>query len=281
MRVRSRISFTAPEDRARELLSKYGLRSENKDNSVVHVFVDDRNYKAFMSELVQEDYHPIEFKEPVFTKKEMESAEYFEVVLVAQWGYPQPEDDFGYEKLSFDRSTTCPLCGEGATQTKPYHISGHPKFGRNEITALFWTYDLLITQRLKDLIEDSNLTGAEFWPLLEYPDQGHTERIVGAYELYIGNELPPAAPSTEFPIVKRLPRGKKPCTCGRLGRNLPIQFHYKRKDLAEAKDFNKTHEWVGGGLGTTRAVIVGRNVYELFIQNKIRGIKFSAVAIED
>jgi len=281
MRVRARVAFTAPDDRARELLSRYGLRSKAKDSSVVYIFVDDENYEPFVNELEQQEYHPVVFKEPVFTKKEMESAEFFEVSLVAQWGYPQPEDDFGYEKISFDQSTACPLCGQGATQIKPYFISGYPKFGRSDITALFWTYDLLIDRRLKDLIEGAKLTGVEFWPLFVYSDKGQGKPVEGAYELYITHELPPAAPSTEFPIVNRLPRGMKPCRCGRLGRNLPLQFHYERRDLDGAMDFNKTHEWLGGALGTTRVEIVSREVYELFTQNMIRGVKFSAVAIED
>jgi len=142
----------------------------------------------FADLLVGRDAHPIVFKEPLFTEQEMEVAEFFEILSVAQFGCPQPEDDFGYEKASFDRSTSCSLCCIGAIQTKPYFVSGHPKLGRNDIAALFWIYDLLATQRLKNLVEEAKLAGVEFWPLLGLRGNGQSVPVEGAHELYVTSD---------------------------------------------------------------------------------------------
>lgn len=283
MRTRARISFPGNE-RTTEVISRFGLEMKVSGSGGVRalrLFEDDERYHPFIDELRKADAHPITFTEPVFTKKEMQDAEFFEVLPSAQWGYPQPCDDFGYLSVSFHMKSACPICGQGAAQVKPYHLIGPPKFGRNDISTLFWTYDLLITERLRQLIKDASLTGVEFWPLEEHRNKGDGGAIDGACQLYVTNELPLASPSTDFPVIRRLPKGRKACQCGRLGRNSPVQFHYKRKDLAGAEDFNKTHEWLGGGFDTSRSTIVRRSVYNLFMENKIKGVKFSAVAIED
>jgi hypothetical protein len=283
LRVRARITF-ADLPGAHELIGRFGLQSDCKYGiHAVYMFVDDSKYEQFKVELEKLQGRPVlDHKAAVYSEYEMADASFFELSITSEWGFPQPEDDFAYREVSFDRSTACPLCGEGMRQVKPYYITGCPRFGKNDITSLGWTYALLVTEKLKGLIEAASLTGVQFWPLLRYRKKNPVqEPIKSAYQLYNTNELPPVSPTTEIPIVWNLPQKKKPCKCGKLGRNFPIQFHYKRADLSQARDFNKTNEWLGGMLATSQAEIVSRNVYNLFAQNKIRGARFNPVLVED
>jgi len=274
------IRFSEHADKAAELLRPLGFNADEKTwiQEVSVPFADDRRgLLTHGLKLMGISYTEIEYQE--FDETELEAADYLHMTAEAMWGYPQPEDD--YEKLVFDPSTSCPKCGQGAKQVKPFMVKGKPGFDKNDIVAMFWTYELLVTEKLRRLIEDAELTGIEFWPLLKYRGGATSEEIKGAYQLYFTNELPPMSENTRFEIVP-LPRGTQPCSCGKLGRNLRgEQMRYRRKDLKGAKDFNKTSEWLGGGFGTTQWKVVSHRVYELFTKNKIRGVRFEPVLIED
>ncbi len=283
MRIRSRITFREDDvAKAEDILRPFRFRaSRNTFIHLVTVFVDDERYDELVKELRTRniDYH-VE-QEKVFDQGELRASDYLLLMMDTHWGYPQPEDDFGYRNVSFDVSKACPLCGNGAIQLNPLMIKGKVGFGKRDITAMFWISELIVNTRLRSLIESSDLTGAEFWPLLRYKLGQPGEPIVGYYQLLVKSVLHPASSSTIFPVVT-LPRGIPSCSCGRTGRNWPRnQLRYKRNDLTAAKDFNMTYEWLGGGLGTSQLKVVSSRVYEMFIKNKVKGAVFEPVIVED
>jgi hypothetical protein len=199
----------------------------------------------------------------------------------AMWGYPQPEDDFGYQNESYDPSSGCQRCRQGMKQNRPLMLLRSPKFGRNDITGLFWVYESIITEKLKKLIEKEGLTGAEFWPVLKFRKKGERLPIPGIYQLYAGGELPPVSPKTQFTWVTDIPK-RFQCDCGIIGRNLPdAQLVYDRTSLKDAKDFNRTSEFIGGGLGSQQKRVVSSRVYQLFKKNRIRGAYFEPIIIDE
>lgn len=282
MRVVLRLTFGARRDVAKEILEPLGFRvSQRSDLQVLRIPVDEHRYRLLASELKKRGIHFSSTKELEFDADEVQVAELLQVVEDAQWGYPQPEDN--YKRESYDLSTACSKCGEGARQVKPFMVKNRPNFGRNDIVAMFWTYELLVTERVRRLVEDAGLTGVEFWPLLKYRRSGRFEHIEGAYQLFFVNELPPMSQNTRFQTIA-IARAKRasPCDCGRLGLNLQgEQMRYRREDLEGAMDFNRTHEWLGGGFGTTQWKVVSHRVFELFAKNRIKGIKFQPIVIEE
>jgi len=162
----------------------------------------------------------------------------------------------------------------------PFFVKGPPKFGRGDIVALFWVYEFLVTDRLRDIVRQSTPTGADFWPVMDYADSKEKRALKGCWQLRFLNELPPMSPEMKFPHV-RLPRDAR-CDCGRIGRNIPREpLRYRRVDLECAKDFNRTHEWLGGGLGTSQLKVVSRRVCEEFKKHGIKGVDFEPITIEE
>lgn len=80
-----------------------------------------------------------------FSKKEIADARWLQI---AAWhhGYPQPEDDFGYLKATYDLRDHCEPCGVGKVQRAPFQMKGEPKWGRNGILQLVWVYDELFVK---------------------------------------------------------------------------------------------------------------------------------------
>lgn len=280
MKTLIRITFSESADKAISILAPLGFKVDTKTwVQAVTMSSEDERYGMLVEELNKRRIFYHETRGLDFSSAELEQAELLSVIEGAMWGYPEPEDD--YQKESYDPSTGCSKCGEGSKQIKPFSIRSRPNFGKNDIVAMFWTYELLVTEKLRKLVEDAGLTGAEFWPLFKYQKGGPSERVEGAYQLFVVNELPPMSKNTKFQIVK-LPKQASPCSCGKLGRNLQgEQMRYRRKDLKDVMDFNKTYEWLGGGFGTTQWKVVSHRIYELFEKNKIRGVRFEPVVIED
>lgn len=267
------------DEEAETVLKPLRIRAEARHGlAIVRIFVDDVKYRKLIEDMKSRGIHYNEEKNPIFEKEEMEAAEFFHMVPREQWGYPEPQDDWGGR--SYDKSTGCGSCGTGAKQVHPFFVKGPPRFGRGDITALFWVYEFLVTNRLRDIIAEPDFTGVEIWPVMNYAKQKEESPLKGCWQLRFQNELPPMAPSTKFPEV-RLPRGAH-CSCGRIGRNIPQEpLRYREADLLCAKDFNKTHEWLGGGLDTSQLKIVSRRVYEVFSKNRIKGADFEPITIEE
>ena len=277
MKLRSRIAVT--EEEAEKALKPLGIRFEVKRGvAIAYLFLDDARYPTVIDKMKSMGIHFNEEKRRLFGKEEMEVADFFHMVSRAQWGYPEPQEDYG--RKSFDKSTACRMCGTGAKQVRPFSLRGTPRFGRGDIVSLFWVYEYIVTEHLKKIVEGAGLTGAEFWPVMAFSERGKEQPLKGTYQLYITSVLRPMSPEMRYPAV-RLPRGIQPCECERIGRNLPIEpLRYRRSDLANAKDFNKSSEWLGGGLDTAQMKIVSRRVYDLFIKNKFRGVDFEPIVLE-
>lgn len=252
------------------------------------VFTDDERYGLLKKQLEVRGVKFLEHGEKIFEESELAAAEFLQLGAAGHWGYPQPEESREeWQKASFDLTTACPICGYGAIQDRPYLIKGEPKLGRNSLIGLNWTYDFLVTDELKNLIEREELTGAEFWPLIRYK-KGVPLR--GYHQLYIRDELPSMSPNTQIVAVSlKQAHDGCPCPNGKIGRMLSadpvthvlVPMRYKRSALRNAKDFNLTKEWLSYGYDATRWCIVSSRVYTLFVNQGIRGGAFEPVTIED
>jgi len=287
MRIKAKLVFR-PEvlGRIRKVFVSLGIEIEEKIDGIAYLFIDDERYTRLMDELSKMGIRPFELREKQFSEKELDSAEFLYMGPAGYWGYPQPEERMDdWQKQSYDLSTACPLCGFGAVQNRPYLVKGEPKFGRNDILALNWTYEFLVTDRLRKLIEDAPLTGAEFWPLVRYKKN---TPIPGYSQLHVTSVLPPMSPNTEIVDLKLPEAGPKRCSCGKFGRHLALDLiygvgtpiRYKRDSLSGAKDFNLTSEWLGL-YDATPLRVVSHSVYQLFSEHGIKRVVFEPVIVED
>ena len=275
MRVKTRVNIS-PEYGVdvRDILNPFGLHPVVPPTYHISLYRDDERYTPLVKELekrkIKFDEFPVNM---VFSKAEMSSAEYLYMRMAGYWGYPKPEDDFLNE--SYDTSRVCPHCGQGPSQVRPLLVGKPGKFGNRDIAALNWVFAWLVTDRLRKLVQDENLTGAEFWPLLYFKDRTEVE---GISQLKVTNILPPMSPNAEFEVI----RENRPRKCSHLPRIFSShQMRYLRKDLPSFKDFNLTDEYLGGGwFRLDRSTVVSSAVWRLFDRNKIKRVTFNPVILE-
>lgn len=62
-------------------------------------------------------------------------------------GYPMPEDDGGYRKLTYDDTDYCTECGIGLFQNEPFRLKKKPNWGNKKMFSLNWIYDELFVEK--------------------------------------------------------------------------------------------------------------------------------------
>lgn len=280
MRIRSRLTFWCDNERlAKDILEPLEIKPNIEKGVNIHVatlFVDQPEYRQLTTDLDARGIKYSELKELAFTAEELRQAEYLVMRPSGYWGYPQPEGTFREEV--YDTSGVCEVCGRGMRQERPFRMKSPIRFGRNDILTMNWTFEFIVTDRLRKWIEHEDLDGAEFWPLLDYRTG---VPISGFFQLYFVNSMPPASPSTRFEsVVEIQDDGRTRCNHPTLNLTLS-QMKYRRKDLREAKAFNKTHEWLGGGwFAQSQWKVVSHEVYKLFVGHDVKRVRFEPVVVE-
>lgn len=186
---------------------------------------------------------------------------YFLLAVIEQW----------WINLSYDVNLRCVHCEQIKTQIHPLRMN-KPKMGRNQISAVYWIDEFVIVHSLKDIFERESIKGCDFWPIFNHKKNIEWEDI---YQIKISSILPPMC--SEAIVRSDIPA----CECGSEGyklRDIPI---YDRVALEQMTDFNKTSEWLGSSHQTRQNTIFSKKVYNLFTENKIRGVKFIPVEIRD
>lgn len=69
-----------------------------------------------------------DFVTTTYTATEIKNSSLLTLNSKSHKGYPQPENDFEYKKITFDTSDYCKKCGGGLLdQIAPFHLKGEPK----------------------------------------------------------------------------------------------------------------------------------------------------------
>lgn len=126
----------------------------------------------------------------VYTKEEMNSAEWFTVRSKWRWEYPQPNSgDNGYMKNITYTDSACPECGSGAVQIGNFRVRKSPKWGQKAFLMLNWIGDVLfLSDHAKDILTDSDLSGFHFAEVLNTKG---TAAIADIHQLCVDNVLSP------------------------------------------------------------------------------------------
>lgn len=81
------------------------------------------------------------FAGTIFERKDLDPSSLFAYLGVWDFGYPQPENNFEYIKVTYDTVKCCKECGSGAVQKAPFQIRRQPNWGRKTMFGLNWVMD--------------------------------------------------------------------------------------------------------------------------------------------
>ena len=157
MNIMHHISFNSKKRYAYKYFEKLGIKVETGDIvSVFDIGENDKdwdNVRNFVN-LHSKDISDFQTRTE-FTKAEFDGADFFAVFPEWHFGYPQPEDDFGYKLTTYDSTLNCGKCGIKPKQIAPFSIKRSPKWGNRNIVQLNWVFDVyFVSGGLKAQLEN-------------------------------------------------------------------------------------------------------------------------------
>ena len=229
----------------------------------------------------------------LFTKAELDTAKWLHLSALGHHGYPQPEENFGYQEATYDVREFCPTCGIGGTQKAPFRIRTEFKASRSQIVQLNWVFDeFFLRNQAREGLRSAGITGIRYLAPMLHKANRQCERVA---QMVVKVELPPAldpvglqpvtckAENEEWQAMQRRRpfESEKLSHCGRL------KYHYTHKGpyrfdgdaFAGAPDVVKSHEWFGSGASAHRLVIVSQRFRQTVIASNWLGVLFEPIEL--
>jgi len=300
MRINHRIAARY-DDRFWIEIDRLGLDYERGDPnnvlqtaiSVLNITEDQPNWPK-VERLVAEHDVGTHLVTLLYTKREIDAAEWLWMAALGNHGYPQPEDDFGYIEATYDISGFCDVCGIGLVQKAPFRLRAEPKASHSQFVQLNWVLDeLFVRSAAREGLTAAGLTGFDFRPVILHSKNRPSAQVE---QMQIIGVLPEALQPMELATVTckerneewestarrgtpPLSRSERPRHCGRVKYHLmhrgPLRFD--RAALSAAPDVVKSHEWFGSGASAFRLMLVSQRFRQVVQQARWKGLCFEPV----
>lgn len=203
-----------------------------------------------------------------YTAKEINSAMYFEMFLGI---YGKNDYTQSYQTKLVDNY--CSKCNNHLLfPDKEVYINKNEFKGKDIATSMNGNYEIIVSDKMKKLIEEAKLTGIIFYPAYHYKED--YENDYPAWRMAVQNIMPPIDKNMPVNIIDGY------CDVCQNHHILPLSYvRYKKSELEKATDFNISCEAFSGGWMSSPKLIISRKVYNLIKTNKIHGCKFEIVGI--
>ncbi len=262
MRLNHYVVLTASEALVEEL-HHFGIAVEAGHLSSFTMYRDDPCWHRVHELLADSDATIREISE--YSEQEYLQSRYLRVRSGKEGGYPQPEQDSGWKKATYDLSRYCSACGTHAKQVNPFQMIGEPKFGRSDVVSLGWVHDQLFvrTEIWERVFEPF---GIESLPVLRHTTQLPLETVV-QLEIDEISPFPLDAQDKWESSVCSVCGQKKNCGSPRT----PFFPHFAGNPKGH---LFRTQEVFGAGWTSVRAVVCSNELYRATVSAGVRGFQF-------
>lgn len=248
--------------------------SYDKFISSLDITESDPHWKKISNYISMYKLSPI--TETIFSKEELSQAEWLCVRSTWRNGYPQPEDDYGYEELTYTREQYCAECGCGLVQCDAFRLKKQPNWRCRHFFELNWIGDeLFISNVAKSVFENNAITGVTFHCV---KNKKGTDEIADTHQLVVPFSLKKGM-DIERTAITKVHLCQK---CGETkyvysGRG-PMVF--KKEIFNNVPDVVKTQEMFGDGHWTSKLILLRQKVYQTIIDNNLeKGLVFKKVEL--
>lgn len=229
----------------------------------------------------------------LFTKAELNAAEWLTLDALRHQGYPQPEDDFGYLEATYDVSGYCSICGIGGVQKAPFRLRAEPKAPHSQFVQLNWVFDeLFLRAEAREGLLAARIAGIDFLAPVLHTKNRPSDQVA---QMVVQATLPPALDRASLEPVTCKSRNEewypgsplRPAEqegrphCGRVKYHSMRKgpFRLNRSAFVGAPDVVKSHEWFGSGASAHRLIIVSQRFRQAVVTAKWRGVSFEPVEL--
>jgi hypothetical protein len=243
-----------------DVLRKYGFNVPWSDDLEITFEKDDPTLYAVSEELRGLGYHPVPHYEPAFEDWEVLQAELLRLYISALCGS-------GFREWAEE-------CGVSREE----RVMDKSEMGTQDIA---WTYawEAVISERLRSILTQEELAGWQTVPVRHKDPK--RDKWPPAYELVVTNKLPPLAPETELHYEKHdVPRwGEDHPLYGTVGIFQRGPLRYRRADLRNLADFNRTHELFGEATAAHPLIVISQRAWQVFEKHRVGKVDVEPVEI--
>jgi hypothetical protein len=221
-----------------------------------------------------------------YEKSDVANADWF-TVSTGEYQYPQPEDDFGYLKATFNLDSHCALCGIGKVQNAPFRLTTEPKQYNNQFWGLHWEFEpIFVRQETKIILEKEQIKGISFsHPVLHKKNI----KIDNFYQLHVETILPKAFDNYNTKAITCKIDNEENCNtdtglkcCGRVKFHHPMigGYLFDNSILNPEFDIVQSFEHFGSGGSANRLQVVSKRFKQIVDKNKLKGLSFTPIIHE-
>lgn len=214
-----------------------------------------------------------------YTDQELESAVCLTATPICYNNYyPQPEDDFEYQRVTYRKLIPCQSCGANLIQVNDFCIQQAPKVWKPPFQQINWVADeLFISSRVRSLLAASSLTGFSFRTVWSQKTKRPLDSV---YQIVIEQISPPAFCPEKMEAV-----GQTVCPeCGTRRYTVPQGTPLVlRRDVIEEMDADiwKSSEYFGQGGVWARMILISNRFYGFLVANHLnRQFRFEIPVLE-
>lgn len=197
----------------------------------------------------------------IYSKEELQQAQRLAVRTIWRYGYPEPQNDYRYVDITYDKTNYCTRCGIGLRQKDAFRMAKAPKWGRRHFYAPFWVEDeLFISETAKMALENAKITGISF---REVKNKKGSEYLPDTWQLYIEHKANPGLiPDEGYIQTVNICSLCGSVKYGATRENGSMQ-RFKKKAFDYAPDVVKTYEVFGGmHMVAIHEIIVSQKFYQ-------------------
>lgn len=274
MRIKHRLGYNKSNLEITNALAKLGITFTDTKTEIVNTFdlyEDEDNYKK-ICKLYKKSFY-ISPGEGEYTKEEFEEAEWLSIRSTWRSDYPQPENNFEYEHITYDASDYCDKCKKGLIQKDKFKIKKQPNWGPRNFLMINWIHDeLFVTDKVEKTLIDNGMKGMDFYEVLN--KSGAV--IDNTKQIYVKNYLMPGL------IFDKSEEVKCPKCSFTVYMPKPGYIKYNREVFKDiGVDIVKSHEKFGV-LTCINMIFVTKKFYDVVKNNKLdRGLSFEPLKLID
>lgn len=194
-----------------------------------------------------------------FSAAEMKAATWLHPVPQWQMGYPQPEDDDEYRRVTYETADRCETCGAGLRQIAPFRMSGEPSWGNRQVGQLHWVRDAWFVRKdvYDDLLAPLGVQSREVLSVDGHDTLGTVVQL-----------LP------DLSVQASTLGGERCSSCGTTKHAPPARGFFPPVRGGEGAHVVQVSQWFGSGAAAYRPVLVSQDLYRQFMRAKTKGARF-------
>ncbi len=239
------------------------------------IYEDDAHWD-FVSAYIKRN-HLFCLSETEYTRRELCSAEWLRMRSQWRFGYPQPEDDFNYENITYTREDRCPKCNCGLRQINPFRIKKTPKWGQRHFAELNWVGDELFLDNTAEIaLKQEGIAGVSF---LDVSNKKGDEIYSDIRQLRVESVLDLGL-QTDRASIREIAHCPE-CGIPKYVTSGIGMLSFRREIFENQPDIVKSGEYFGSGHYAARVILVRQKVYQTILHNKLdRGLVFEPIELD-